>query len=62
MAAGTRHEPHAIGCLGVNDPFDSIPRKVEEDAAVDGCDAWRTLVFIILLLALPGLEVSGLLV
>jgi ABC-type glycerol-3-phosphate transport system permease component len=29
---------------------------------VDGCGAWRTLTFIVLPLALPGLAVSGLLV
>ena len=42
--------------------FSSIPREVQEAAAVDGCDAWRTLISIILPLALPGLAVCGLLV
>jgi ABC-type glycerol-3-phosphate transport system permease component len=37
--------------------FSSIPREVEEAAAVDGCGAWRTLISIILPLALPGLAV-----
>src|SRR5215475_1671769 len=42
--------------------FSSIPREVQEAAAVDGCGAWRTLISIILPLALPGLAVCGLLV
>src|SRR5436853_781735 len=42
--------------------FSSIPREVQEAAAVDGCGAWRTLTSIILPLALPGLAVCGLLV
>jgi trehalose transport system permease protein len=42
--------------------FSSIPRAVQEAAAVDGCGTWRTLVSIILPLALPGLAVCGLLV
>ena len=42
--------------------FSSIPREVQEAAAVDGCGAWRTLTSIMLPLALPGLAVCGLLV
>ena len=42
--------------------FSSIPREVQEAAAVDGCGTWRTLTSIILPLALPGLAVCGLLV
>jgi ABC-type glycerol-3-phosphate transport system permease component len=42
--------------------FSSIPREVQEAAAVDDCGAWRTLISIILPLALPGLAVGGLLV
>src|SRR5215510_1341366 len=42
--------------------FSSIPREVQEAAAVDGCGAWRTLISIILPLALPGLAVCGLLI
>ena len=42
--------------------FSSIPREVQEAAAVDGCGAWRTLISIMLPLALPGLAVCGLLV
>ena len=42
--------------------FSSIPREVQEAAAVDGSGAWRTLTSIILPLALPGLAVCGLLV
>jgi ABC-type glycerol-3-phosphate transport system permease component len=42
--------------------FSSILREVQEAAAVDGCGAWRTLISIILPLALLGLAVCGLLV
>jgi trehalose transport system permease protein len=42
--------------------FSSIPREVQEAAAIDGCGAWRTLTSIMLPLALPGLAVCGLLV
>jgi trehalose transport system permease protein len=41
--------------------FGSIPRAVEEAAALDGCGPWRTLLYIILPLAVPGLIVAGLL-
>jgi trehalose transport system permease protein len=41
--------------------FGTIPREVEEAAALDGCGPWRTLMYIILPLALPGLVVGGLL-
>ncbi len=41
--------------------FGTIPREVEEAAALDGCGAWQTLVRIVLPLALPGLVVAGLL-
>jgi trehalose transport system permease protein len=41
--------------------FGTIPRQVEEAAALDGCGTLQTLVRIILPLALPGLVVAGLL-
>lgn len=41
--------------------FATVPRQVEEAAALDGCGAWQTLLRIILPLALPGLVVGGLL-
>jgi trehalose transport system permease protein len=41
--------------------FGTIPRQVEEAAALDGCNTLQTLVRIILPLALPGLIVAGLL-
>jgi trehalose transport system permease protein len=41
--------------------FGTIPREVEEAAALDGCSTLQTLVRIILPLALPGLAVAGLL-
>ena len=41
--------------------FSTIPRDVEEAAALDGCGTWRTLICIVLPLALPGLAVGGLL-
>lgn len=41
--------------------FGTLPRDVEEAAALDGCGPLRTLVFIVLPLALPGLVVAALL-
>jgi trehalose transport system permease protein len=41
--------------------FETIPRQVEEAAALDGCGTWLTLLCIMLPLALPGLVVGGLL-
>jgi trehalose transport system permease protein len=41
--------------------FATIPRDVEEAAALDGCGTWQTLARIILPLALPGLAVGSLL-
>lgn len=41
--------------------FSTIPRAVEEAAALDGCGPWRTLRHIVLPLAMPGLVVGGLL-
>ena len=42
--------------------FGNIPRDVEEAAALDGCNLWRTLVYVIIPLALPGVIVAALLV
>jgi trehalose transport system permease protein len=41
--------------------FGTIPREVEEAAALDGCGTLQTLVRMVLPLALPGLVVAGLL-
>lgn len=41
--------------------FATIPRQVEEAAALDGCGTWQTLLRVILPLSLPGLVVGGLL-
>ena len=41
--------------------FLTIPREIEEAAALDGCSAWQTLWRVTLRLALPGLVVAGLL-
>lgn len=35
--------------------FASIPREIEEAAAVDGCTRWRTLVQVVLPISTPGL-------
>ena len=42
--------------------FGNIPRDVEEAAALDGCNLWRTLAYVIIPLALPGVIVAALLV
>lgn len=42
--------------------FGNVPRDVEEAAALDGCNLWRTLAYIIVPLALPGVVVAALLV
>jgi len=41
--------------------FLTIPRELEEAAALDGCSAWQTLWRVTLRLAVPGLVVAGLL-
>jgi trehalose transport system permease protein len=41
--------------------FSTVPREVEEAAALDGCGPWQTLVRVVLPLALPGVIVGGLL-
>ena len=41
--------------------FTTIPREVEEAAALDGCGTWQTLARIVLPLSIPGLVVAGLL-
>jgi ABC-type glycerol-3-phosphate transport system permease component len=42
--------------------FDTIPRILDEAAAIDGCSKWRTFWTIILPLSLPGLSVAAFLV
>jgi trehalose transport system permease protein len=42
--------------------FGNIPRDVEEAAALDGCNLWRTLTYVVIPLALPGVIVAALLV
>jgi trehalose transport system permease protein len=41
--------------------FSTIPYDVEEAAALDGCNAWQTLLRVVLPLALPGIAVGSLL-
>jgi len=41
--------------------FLTIPRQIEEAAAIDGCSPWQTLWRVTLRLATPGLVVAGLL-
>ncbi len=41
--------------------FLTIPREIEEAAALDGCSTWQTLWRVTLRLAAPGLVVAGLL-
>lgn len=42
--------------------FDTVPRSVDEAAAIDGCSKWRTFWNIIVPLSLPGMSVAGFLV
>ncbi len=35
--------------------FESIPREIEEAAMIDGCSAWRRLMYVFLPLAFPAL-------
>jgi ABC-type glycerol-3-phosphate transport system permease component len=42
--------------------FDTVPRSLDEAAAIDGCSKWRTFWSIIMPLSLPGLSVAGFLV
>jgi ABC-type glycerol-3-phosphate transport system permease component len=42
--------------------FDTVPRTLDEAAAIDGCSKWRTFWTIIIPLSLPGLSVAGFLV
>jgi trehalose transport system permease protein len=41
--------------------FLTIPREIEEAAAIDGCSAWQALWRVTLRLAAPGVVVAGLL-
>ncbi|HEY4199286.1 MAG TPA: carbohydrate ABC transporter permease [Devosiaceae bacterium] len=42
--------------------FDTVPRALDEAAAIDGCSKWRTFWSVIIPLSLPGLSVAGFLV
>ncbi|MGM4914081.1 carbohydrate ABC transporter permease [Rhizobium sp. 768_B6_N1_8] len=42
--------------------FDTVPRSLDEAAAIDGCSKWRTFWSVIMPLSLPGLSVAGFLV
>jgi ABC-type glycerol-3-phosphate transport system permease component len=42
--------------------FDTVPRSLDEAAAIDGCSKWRIYWNIIVPLSLPGLSVAGFLV
>jgi ABC-type glycerol-3-phosphate transport system permease component len=42
--------------------FDTVPRSLDEAAAIDGCSKWRTYWNVIIPLSLPGLSVAGFLV
>jgi len=42
--------------------FDTVPRSLDEAAAIDGCSKWRTYWNVIVPLSLPGLSVAGFLV
>jgi multiple sugar transport system permease protein len=41
--------------------FESLPRSIFESAFVDGCKGWRSLVYIGIPLALPGIAVASIL-
>ena len=42
--------------------FDTVPRSLDEAAAIDGCSKWRIYWSVIVPLSLPGLSVAGFLV
>ncbi|SHE82328.1 multiple sugar transport system permease protein [Kaistia soli DSM 19436] len=42
--------------------FDTVPRALDEAAAIDGCSKWQTFWRVIMPLSLPGLSVAGFLV
>jgi ABC-type glycerol-3-phosphate transport system permease component len=42
--------------------FDTVPRSLDEAAAIDGCSKWRTYWSVIVPLSLPGLSVAGFLI
>jgi ABC-type glycerol-3-phosphate transport system permease component len=54
------HVPLAIWIL--KGFFDTVPRALDEAAAIDGCSKWRTFWSIIVPLSLPGMSVAGFLV
>jgi len=59
LAEATRTAPFAL--LLLINYFATLPKELEEAAAIDGCGRMRTLWAIILPLSLPGLMASGLL-
>jgi ABC-type glycerol-3-phosphate transport system permease component len=42
--------------------FNTVPRSLDEAAAIDGCSKWRTFWSVIIPLSLPGLSVAGFLI
>lgn len=58
LAEATNTAPFAL--LLLINYFASLPRELEEAAQVDGCGRLRTLVRIVLPLAVPGLVAAGL--
>jgi ABC-type glycerol-3-phosphate transport system permease component len=42
--------------------FDTVPRSLDEAAAIDGCSKWRTFWSVIMPLSLPGMSVAGFLI
>jgi len=58
LAEATNTAPFAL--LLLINYFSALPRELEEAAQVDGCGRFRTLVRIVLPLAVPGLVAAGL--
>jgi ABC-type glycerol-3-phosphate transport system permease component len=58
LAEATNTAPFAL--LLLINYFSALPRELEEAAQVDGCGRLRTLVRIVLPLAVPGLVAAGL--
>ena len=58
LAEATNTAPFAL--LLLINYFAALPRELEEAAQVDGCGRLRTLVRIVLPLAVPGLVAAGL--
>jgi ABC-type glycerol-3-phosphate transport system permease component len=54
------HNPITIWVLKAF--FDTVPRSLDEAAAIDGCSKWRTFWSVIMPLSLPGMSVAGFLI